>query len=111
MYECFCAQSVNHDFLFYQIRSLAITTILRIQPLRIPLLPWAKSTIAEFNRDTIFSEVGQTIRVHGLNHPAMWTKPIMGQTIREPASPCTSKDYNRLVKLHGINSQYSSPQH
>ena len=51
----------NRNFIFF-FSLLAETTILRIQPPRIPLLTWAESIIAEFNSDAVFSEVGRTIR-------------------------------------------------
>ena len=63
----------------------AIMIILRILPLKILLLAWAESTIAEFNSNVVFIEVGRTICL------------------------CWPKRLGRAICWHGLNPSCAKP--
>ena len=97
----------SHNF-FYRIRpwtekrGLTCThkkTILRIPPLKMLLLAWDESTVAEINSDAAFSEVGQTIRRRGPNHPGV--EVIAGYSIHAAVS---SKAVSLLQHCLGSSS-------
>ena len=56
--KCVYVTVRNHNFPFYRIRPWTEMTILRIPLLKILLLAWADSHVAEFYSDAFFSEAG-----------------------------------------------------
>ena len=68
-----------HNF-FFLITLWAKTTILRI-----PLLVWAESPVAEFNSDAVFSEVGRNISLRGPN--PSWAEPSVTPYRKRGNSP------------------------
>lgn len=85
-------------------------TLLRIPPLRIMLLAWAKMTIAEFSSDADYSEVGQTTMNQSRTEPS--TTPSLHLTsINANENASLKKDvYSKESKCVALNvSTYILP--
>ena len=68
---------------FFRIRPLSETTILRIPQLKILLLAWAESTVAEFSSDshTVFTKWAEPIRPGAIPTPESESKDNSGVRI------------------------------
>ena len=80
-------------------------TILRSLSFRNLLLAWAELTIADCNSDTVFSEVGQIIHMHGPNNPGFVTVSVKSKMPRPGPGHCltsvdiTRSDVLKLIKM------------